>query len=71
MVSGVFQKISRDELKSLIEKNGGKNSGSISSKTSYIIAGSNMGPGKKEKARKLGIPIISEDDFLAMIDYKI
>ncbi len=71
VVSGVFQKISRDELKSLIEENGGKNSGSISSKTSYIIAGSNMGPGKKEKARKLGIPIISEDDFLAMIDYKI
>lgn len=67
VVSGVFEKISRTELKKNIEDNGGKVSSSISSKTSYIVAGANMGPSKKEKADKLAIPIISEDDFLAMI----
>ena len=68
VVSGVFEKISRTELKKNIEDNGGKVSSSISSKTSYIVAGANMGPSKKEKADKLGIPIISEDDFLTMIN---
>jgi DNA ligase (NAD+) len=67
VVSGVFAKFSRDEIKDLIEKNGGKNVGSISAKTSYVLAGENMGPAKLEKASSLGIPIISEDDFLAMI----
>lgn len=68
VVSGVFEKVSREELKKLIEKNGGKVSGSISSKTSWVIAGANMGPSKLEKATSLGIPIISENDFLKMID---
>ncbi|WP_430406772.1 NAD-dependent DNA ligase LigA [Fluviicola sp.] len=67
VVSGVFAKFSRDEIKDLIEKNGGKNVGSISAKTSYVLAGENMGPAKLEKASSLGIPIISEDDFIAMI----
>lgn len=71
VVSGIFKKLSRDELKSLIEEYGGRNTGSISAKTSYIIAGSNMGPGKLEKAGKLGIPIINEDEFLSLIDHKI
>ncbi|MEP0133810.1 MAG: NAD-dependent DNA ligase LigA [Eudoraea sp.] len=68
VVSGVFEKVSRTELKKHIEDNGGKVSSSISSKTSYVVAGANMGPSKKEKADKLGIQIISEDDFLAMIN---
>lgn len=67
VVSGVFEKVSRDELKKLIENNGGKVSGSISSKTTYIVAGANMGPSKKEKAESLGVPIISEDEFLGMV----
>lgn len=67
VVSGVFSKFSRDDIKALIEKNGGKNVGSISAKTSYVLAGENMGPAKLEKAGSLGIPIISEDDFLEMI----
>jgi DNA ligase (NAD+) len=67
VVSGVFSLHSRDEYKSLIEKHGGKNVGSISAKTGFILAGENMGPAKLEKAQKLGIPIISENDFLAMI----
>lgn len=67
VVSGVFTKVSRDELKKLIEDNGGKVSSSISSKTSYVVAGDNMGPSKKTKAESLGIPIISEDEFLKMI----
>jgi len=67
VISGVFAMHSRDELKSLIERHGGRSSGSISSKTDYILAGENMGPSKYEKARKLGIPIISEDDFLSML----
>ncbi|HTO36237.1 MAG TPA: BRCT domain-containing protein, partial [Flavobacterium sp.] len=65
--SGVFSKFSRDELKKAIEDNGGKISGSISSKTDYVVAGENMGPAKLEKATQLGISIISEDDFLRMI----
>ena len=67
VISGVFTYHSRDEYKNLIEKNGGKNVGSISSKTSFILAGENMGPAKMEKAQKLGIQIMSEDDFLALI----
>ena len=67
VVSGVFTKVSRDELKKLIEDNGGKVSSSISSKTSYVVAGDNMGPSKKTKAEDLGVAIISEDDFLKMI----
>jgi len=67
VISGVFERHSRDELKELIEKNGGKNSGSVSSKTSYILAGEGMGPSKREKAEKLGVQIISEAEFEAMI----
>ena len=67
VVSGVFESLSRDELKKLIEDNGGKVSSSISSKTNYVVAGDNMGPSKKAKAESLNIPIISESDFLQMI----
>ncbi|EJW91830.1 NAD-dependent DNA ligase LigA [gut metagenome] len=67
VISGVFIHHSRDEYKEIIEKNGGKNVGSISSKTSFILAGNNMGPAKLEKAQKLGITILSEDDFLKLI----
>ncbi len=67
VVSGVFSQFSRDEIKLLIEKNGGKNVGSISAKTSYVLAGENMGPAKLEKASSLGIPIISEADFVKML----
>lgn len=67
VISGVFSKFSRDEIKELVEVNGGKNAGSISSKTHYVVAGENMGPAKLEKARQLNIPILSEDEFLAMI----
>ncbi len=67
VVSGVFEKVSRNELKKMIEDNGGKVSGSISSKTSFVVAGDNMGPSKKEIAESLGVPIISEDEFLGMV----
>ena len=67
VISGVFQKHSRDELKDLIEKNGGKNTGSISGKTNYLLAGDNMGPEKLKKAEKLGGLIISEADLLNLI----
>ena len=67
VVSGIFEKHSRDEIKTLIEQYGGKNTSSISAKTSYLIAGSNMGTAKRTKAEKLGVPIISEDDFVLMI----
>ena len=67
VISGTFEKHSREELKELIELNGGKNSSSISSKTSFILAGDNMGPAKEEKANKLGIKMISEDEFLELI----
>lgn len=63
VVSGVFENISRNELKKLIEDNGGKVASSISSKTSYVVAGSDMGPSKRTKAESLNIPIISEIDF--------
>ena len=67
VISGVFAHHSRDEYKALIEQNGGKNVGSISSKTSFILAGENMGPSKLQKAEKLGIKIVSEEEFLEMI----
>jgi DNA ligase (NAD+) len=67
VISGVFSHHSRDEYKLLIEQNGGKNVGSISGKTSFILAGDNMGPSKLEKAQKLGIRIVSEDEFLQMM----
>jgi len=68
VISGVFDRHSRDELKALIEKNGGKNTGSVSAKTSYLLAGEGMGPSKRTKAENLGVQIISESDFEQMID---
>ena len=67
VVSGVFNRFSRDEIKADIEKNGGKVSGSISGKTDYLLAGDKMGPEKRKKAEKLGVAIISEDDYLGML----
>ena len=67
IISGTFEKHSREELKKMIEQHGGKNVGSISKNTSYLLAGENIGPSKLEKVQKLGIPIISEDEFLEMI----
>ncbi|MEO0527651.1 MAG: NAD-dependent DNA ligase LigA [Bacteroidota bacterium] len=67
VVSGVFEKLDRNELKKLIEDNGGKVGSSISSKTNYLVAGANMGPSKKVKAETLGVPMISEEDFLGMV----
>lgn len=68
VISGVFAHHSRDEYKALIEQHGGKNVGSISAKTSFVLAGENMGPAKLEKAQKLGIRIVTEDEFLGMIE---
>ncbi len=68
VISGVFQHHSRDEYKALIEQHSGKNVGSISAKTSFILAGENMGPAKLEKAQKLGIRLVGEDEFLKMIN---
>lgn len=68
VISGVFDKHSRDQLKEIIEFNGGKNSGSISGKTSYLLAGENIGPEKLKKAQSLGVKIISENDFLALLN---
>ena len=68
VISGVFARHSRDEYKEMIEKNGGKNVGSISKKTTFILAGENMGPSKLEKAQKLGVPIINEEEFLKMLE---
>jgi DNA ligase (NAD+) len=67
VVSGVFGQFSRDELKKAIEDNGGKVGSSISSKTHYVVAGDNMGPAKLEKAKQLGVKIISEDDFIKLV----
>ncbi len=67
VISGVFEHHSREEYKKLIEMNGGKNATSISKKTSFVLAGDNMGPSKLEKANKLGVPVLTEDDFLAML----
>lgn len=71
VISGVFLKKSREEMKELIEKNGGKNSGSVSSKTDYVLAGEGMGPAKLQKAESLGVKIISEDDFYDMIGLEL
>lgn len=68
VISGTFEKHSRDEYKVLIDLNGGKNSSSISAKTNYVLAGANMGPAKLEKAQKLGVKILNEDEFLKMIE---
>ncbi len=67
VISGVFAHHSRDEYKALIERNGGKNVGSISAKTSFVLAGESMGPSKREKAQKLGIPLLTEDAFLTLL----
>lgn len=68
VISGVFARHSRDEYKRIIEENGGKNVGSISGKTSFILAGDNMGPAKLQKAEKLGVPIVDEETFLSMLE---
>jgi len=68
VVSGVFTTYSRNELKKEIENHGGQNVGSISAKTSFILTGENMGPAKLEKAEKLGVPIVSEEEFIRMIN---
>jgi len=67
VVSGVFTNFSRDEVKKMIEENGGKNSSSISSKTTFLIAGNEMGPAKLQKAKDLNVQIISENDFLNLL----
>jgi len=68
LISGVFQKHSREEYKDIIERNGGKNTSSLAAGTSFILAGENMGPSKKKKASLLGIPVISEKEFLELIN---
>lgn len=70
VISGVFNHHSRDEYKALIERHGGKNSGSISAKTSFVLAGDNLGPAKREKAQELGVRLVSENEFLEMINEK-
>ena len=67
VISGVFENHSRDELKYLIEKNGGKISSSISSKTNYLVAGKNIGPSKFNKANELGVPVINEASLIDLI----
>jgi DNA ligase (NAD+) len=67
VVSGVFKAFAREELKHLIEENGGKNVSAISAKTTYLVAGENMGPSKLDKATKLGVKIISEDEFIQLL----
>ena len=67
VISGTFSRHSRDEYKEIIESQGGKNAGSISKKTSFVLAGENMGPAKYEKCQSLGIPIINEEEFLKML----
>ena len=68
VISGTFNQHSRDEYKDIIEANGGKNSGSVSKKTSFILAGENMGPEKRKKAESLGVPLVSEEEFLDMLN---
>ncbi len=68
VISGTFTKYSRDRIKELIEMHGGKNTSSVTGKTNYLVAGANMGPGKLEKAEELGVPIISEEDFIKLIE---
>jgi len=67
VISGVFEHHSREEYKDIIEQNGGKNASSISKSTSFVLAGTNMGPSKKEKALELGVELVDEADFLKMI----
>ena len=67
VISGTFSHHSRDEYKAMIEAHGGKNVGSVSKKTSFILAGENMGPEKRKKAEDLGIPLMSEEEFLKLI----
>ena len=67
VISGVFEKHSREELKTIIEENGGKILSSISAKLNYLVAGDNMGPSKLEKANKLNVPLISEDELMALV----
>ena len=67
VISGTFSQHSRDEYKAIIEQNGGKNVGSVSKKTSFILAGENMGPEKRKKAEDLGIRLMTEDEFLDLI----
>jgi DNA ligase (NAD+) len=67
VISGTFEKHSREEYKEIIEKHGGKNGSSISSNTSFVLTGSNMGPAKKEKANKLGVSLMNEIEFLELI----
>ena len=67
VISGVFEKYSREQYKEMIELHGGKNSGSISKKTNYVLAGDNMGPEKLKKAQSLGVRLIDENEFLKMI----
>ena len=67
VISGVFSHFSRDELKKLIEQHGGKNVSSISKKTTFVVAGENMGPSKLQKAEKLNVPLLSEDEFIKKI----
>ena len=71
VISGTFSKHSRDEYKEMIERYGGKNTGSVSGKTNFILAGENMGPSKLEKATKLGVKIINEEEFLRMIEERV
>ena len=68
VITGTLPDMTRDEAKTLIEQNGGKNVGSISGKTSFILAGENMGPSKLQKAEKLGVQIVDEDTFLSMLE---
>ena len=68
VISGVFNKFSREEIQDHIIQNNGKVSSNISSKTTYVIAGENMGPSKKEKAEAIGVPIINEEEFINMIN---
>ncbi|MBQ2607940.1 MAG: NAD-dependent DNA ligase LigA, partial [Paludibacteraceae bacterium] len=70
VISGTFSQHSRDEYKEMIEANGGKNAGSISKKTSFVLAGENMGPEKRKKAEALGISLMTEDEFLEMVNGK-
>ena len=68
VISGTFAQHSRDEYKDMIEAHGGKNSGSVSKKTSFILAGDNMGPEKRRKAEELGVPLMTEEEFLGMLN---
>ena len=68
LVSGVFSRFSREEIRLLIEQHGGKNVSSISKKTTFVVAGDNMGPSKKQKAEELGIPIINEEEFIKKLN---